>query len=140
MYIIDEVLAARAVARRVRHLPPRSDGCGVDCAKHLAVDDMHEGVFEADQALTDMLLMPLWSTLSPTDRDVLHRIAANDGPMHVAALASALGKSTSYINTYRRRLLRAGAITTPDRGMLDVRDPAMRRWLTDLRPIPDLDH
>ena len=110
-----------------------------DDAKHLAADDMHEGVYEADQALTDMLLMPLWSALSPTDRDVLRRIAANDGPIHVTAVASALGKTTSYINTYRRRLLRAGAITTPDRGMLDVRDPAMRRWLTHLRPIADLD-
>ena len=78
MYIIDEVLAARAVARRVRRLPPRSDGCGVDGAKHLAVDDMHEGVYEADQAPTDRLLMPLWSALSPTDRDVLHRIADLD--------------------------------------------------------------
>ena len=112
----------------------------IDGAKHLAVDDMHEGVYEADKALTDMLLMPLWSALSPTDRDLLHHIAAHDGPIAVAALASALGKSTSYINTYRRRLLRAGAVTTPDRGLLDVRDPAMRRWLTGLRPIADLDH
>ncbi len=115
------------------------ESCG-DGAKHLAIDDMQEGVYEADQALADMLLMPLWSALSPTDRDVLRHIAANDGPMEVAALASALGKSPSYINTYRRRLLQAGAVTTPDRGVLDVRDPAMRRWLGGLRPIADLDH
>ena len=107
--------------------------------KHLGINDMHEGVFEADQALTDMLLMPLWSALSPTDRDILRQIAANDGPIGVAALAAAVGKSPSYINTYRRRLLRAGAVTAPDRGVLDVRDPTMRRWLQGLRPIADFD-
>lgn len=107
--------------------------------KHLAINDMHEGIFEADQALADMLLMPLWSVLSPTDRDILRHIAANDGPIGVAALAAAVGKSPSYVNTYRRRLLRAGAITAPDRGVLDVRDPAMRRWLQGLRPIADMD-
>ncbi len=111
-----------------------------DDAKHLAVDDMHEGIHEADQALAAMLLMPLWSALSPTDREVLRHIAANDGPIEVAALASALHKSPSYINTYRRRLLRAGAITAPDRGILDVRDPAMRRWLDGQRPIADIEH
>ncbi|MCY3948469.1 MAG: ATP-binding protein [Acidimicrobiaceae bacterium] len=107
--------------------------------KHLGINDIHEGIFEADQALTDMLLMPLWSALSPTDRDILRHIAVNDGPIGVAALAAAVGKSPSYINTYRRRLLRAGAVTAPDRGVLDVRDPTMRRWLQGLRPIADFD-
>lgn len=107
--------------------------------KHLGINDMHEGIFEADQALTNMLLMPLWSALSPTDRDILRHIAANGEPIEVATLADAVGKSPSYINTYRRRLLHAGAITAPDRGVLDVRDPAMRRWLQGLRPIADID-
>lgn len=110
-----------------------------DSLKHLGSNDMHEGIFEADQALSDMLLMPLWSALSPTDRDILRHIAASDEPIEVAALAAAVGKSPSYINTYRRRLLRAGAATAPDRGVLDVRDPAMRRWLQGLRPIADID-
>ena len=109
-----------------------------ESTKHIAINDMHEGIFEADHALADMLLMPLWSALSPTDRDILRHVAANDGPIEVAALAAA-GKSPSYINTYRRRLLHAGAITAPDRGVLDVRDPAMRRWLRGLRPVADLD-
>lgn len=106
--------------------------------KHLAVDDLQEGIYEADQALADVLLAPMWSTLSPTDRELLRHIAAHDGPIEVAALSTATGKSPSYINTYRRRLLRAGAITAPGRGLLDVRDPAMRRWLQGLRPIVDI--
>lgn len=109
-----------------------------DAAKHLTLDDIQEGIYEADHALADVLLVPMWSLLSPTDREVLRHIAVHDGPIEVATLASALGKSPSYINTYRRRLLRTGAITTPDRGVLGVRDPAMRRWLTGMRPIADL--
>lgn len=109
-----------------------------DKAKQLTLDDVSEGIFEADQALADVLLMPLWSVLSPTDREIVRQIAANDGAVGVAELASAMGKSPSYINTYRRRLLAAGAVTSPERGVLDVRDPAMRRWLQGLRPVADL--
>ncbi len=107
-------------------------------AKHLAAEDLQEGIYEADQALTDILLRPLWSALSPTDQELLRHIAANDGPVEIAALSAAMGKNPSYINTYRRRLLRAGAVTAPRRGFLDIRDPAMRRWLQGLRPIAEL--
>lgn len=106
-------------------------------AKALALDDVHEGIYHADHALVDALLSPLWAKLSTTDRDVLRCIADSGGPVTVAHLAETLGRSSSYVNSYRTRLLRAGAITAPARGFVDMRDPAMRRWLNGLRPIPE---
>ena len=106
-------------------------------SKALALADAHEGIYHADSALADALLAPMWAKLSATDRDVLRCIAAGDGPVTVSHLAATLGRSASYVNSYRTRLLRAGAITAPTRGFVDVRDPAMRRWLNGLRPIPE---
>ena len=106
----------------------------------LTLADVHEGIYQADGALVDALLAPQWAKLSATDRDVLRLIAAGDGPVTVAHLADVTGQSASYVNNYRSRLLRAGAITAPARGVVDVRDPAMRRWLTGLRPIPEFPH
>ena len=94
------------------------------------------GAFEASAVLIDQIVRPVWNGLSPVDRAFLVAMSEDDGVSHVADIAGRLGKDGNYVNYYRGRLLRAGAVTVEGRGRLRFAHPVMR-WLRS-RPDPGL--
>lgn len=70
------------------------------------------------QSIFDVL-GPTWRQLSPSSKRVLGAIASRSpGAVAVADVREALGKSSSWFSVYRSRLLKAGVIESPERGMV----------------------
>ena len=92
-------------------------------------NDVEAGVIEASAVLVDQIVRPVWNGLSTVDRAFLVAMSQDDGSSHVADIARRLGKDGNYVNYYRGRLLRAGAVATGGRGKLRFAHPVMRHWL-----------
>lgn len=92
------------------------------------------GALEASAVLVDQIVRPVWNGLSPVDRSFLAAMAVDDSYSRVADIAGRLGRDGNYVNYYRRRLLRAGAVGEAGRGQLRFAHPAMRDWLRN-QPI-----
>lgn len=87
------------------------------------------GALEADHALLEQLVKPIWSGLSQMDRAFLHAMSPDETDSHINQIAQRIGRSASYAQSYRRRLLDAGAIEAAGRGRVRYSYPQMRPWL-----------
>jgi hypothetical protein len=95
-------------------------------AKHV-----DEGVRTARERLRDLVHLTALNDLSDVDREVLGAMVVDDGPSRVADLATRLGQTRQYINTYRGRLVAAGVIEAPARGKVDFAIPYLRETLRE---------
>ena len=92
-------------------------------------NDVEAGVIEASAVLVDQIVRPVWNGLSPVDKSFLAAMSQDDASSYVADIAKRLGKDGNYINYYRGRLLRAGAVAVDGRGKLRFTHLVMRDWL-----------
>lgn len=93
-------------------------------AKHAAA-----GVLEAEYALLEQIVKPIWSGLSDMDRAFLLAMSLDDTDSETSSVARRLRRSPNYAQTYRRRLIDAGAIEPAGRGVIRFSYPQMRPWL-----------
>ena len=96
---------------------------------HLTIADVSSGVAEAERRLPDLVLAPLWRSMSGMDRQFALAMAQDDGETSTADISGRLGRSTSYVSTYRSRLIRSGFIRSTRRGHVDFAHQATRAWL-----------
>lgn len=90
----------------------------LDRALELSREDLDENVFE-----------PMLRPLSPADIAFLQAMSVDDGPTHVRDLEGRLGVSQGHVQSYRKRLLDAGVIISPRRGVLEFVVPALADYL-----------
>lgn len=73
-----------------------------------------------DQSIFDVL-QPTWRQLSPSSKRVLGVIAKNGpDPMATRDVLTAIEKSSSWFSVYRARLIKAGMLTAPSRGFVQL--------------------
>ena len=84
---------------------------------------------EATAVLVDQIIRPVWNGLSPVDKSFLMAMAEDDHHSSVSDIAKRLDKDRNYVNYYRGRLLRAGAVAQAGRGRLRFTHQVMRDWL-----------
>ena len=110
------------------------DICG-DPAAGITRNHVEAGIVEASAVLVDQIVRPVWNGLSAVDRAFLAAMSQDDMSSHVADIATRLGRDGNYVNYYRRRLLRAGAVAPAGRGRLRFTHLVMRDWLRN-HPSP----
>jgi len=78
-------------------------------------EDTTRGIDIAKAELRDQILLPMLSDLSPTDREFLKAMLEEVGARALSDIAQRMGKTSSYVSQYKRRLLEEGAVRqTPD--------------------------
>ena len=87
-------------------------------AKRLAWADLDENVFKA-------MLRPL----SNADVSFLRAMSEDDGVTRVKDLEERLGVSQGHVQSYRKRLLEAGVVSSPRRGELAFVVPRLAEYL-----------
>lgn len=95
----------------------------------LSTADIAAGVAEAERRLPDLVLAPLWRSMSEMDRMFALAMAQDEGESSIGDIARRLGRSSSYVSTYRSRLIRNGFIHSPRRGCVDFAHRVTRAWL-----------
>jgi predicted transcriptional regulator len=78
------------------------------------------------------ILQTSYQDLSPMDRRFLHAMTQDKGPSNVSDIARRLGKSSSYVSQYRKRLIEQGVIGPRGTGLVDFELPLMREFLLEL--------
>ena len=87
-------------------------------ARAAAVSDLGNNVFE-----------PILKPLSDMDMEFLEAMAKSEGESKTADIARRLGKSNSYIQPYRARLIDAGIIESPRNGKLNFCVPYLADYI-----------
>lgn len=93
-----------------------------DAAAELAITN-------SKQALVDDVFLPCLNPLSAEDRRFLKAMAADDLESSVSDIKERLQVSKSHIQTYRKRLIEAGVIHSPSRGVLAFSIPYLAKHL-----------
>ena len=96
---------------------------------HLEIADVSSGVAEAERRLPHLVLAPIWRSMSAMDRQFALAMAQDDGDTSTADISRRLGRSTSYVSTYRSRLIRAGFIRSTGHGRVNFAHQTTRAWL-----------
>jgi len=96
---------------------------------HVTIGDVSSGIAEAERRLPDLVVAPMWRSMSGMDRQFALAMAQDDGETSTADISKRLGRSTSYVSTYRSRLIRAGFIRSTRRGHVDFSHRTTRAWL-----------
>jgi len=87
------------------------------------------GALEADHAMLEQIVKPIWSGLSDMERAFLSALSLDDTDSETTRVARRLQRSPNYAQTYRRRLIDAGAVEPAGRGKVRFSYPQMRPWL-----------
>lgn len=91
--------------------------------------DMIIGIAEGERRLPALVLGPMWRSMSDMDRQFALAMADDDGESAVADIAQRLDRSSSYVSTYRQRLIRAGFIRRTRHGHVEFAHRTTRDWL-----------
>lgn len=95
----------------------------------IELGDVVQGIDAARAELTSRVLDATMAELSPADVRFLKAMAQDEGMTRQADLKDRLGKTSGHISTYKKRLLEAGTIEEPFRGMLAFALPGLRDYL-----------
>jgi hypothetical protein len=98
----------------------------------ITASDVDEGIRMARVRLRELVHETALNDLSDVDREFLVAMAVDDGSSRVSDLATRLGQSRQYINSYRGRLVAAGVIEAPARGRVDFAIPYLRDTLREV--------
>lgn len=93
--------------------------------------DVQSGVRLARAELKDRVFDVTYLELSRGDRDFLQAMLPDGGSTAQADLPARLGKSSSHVSNYKRRLLEQGVIEEPRRGVLTFALPGFRAYLEE---------
>lgn len=97
--------------------------------RHITVRHAKAGILEAEQAVLDQIVKPIWSGLSAIDRSFLQAMSVDDADSEINTIADRIKRSPNYAQTYRRRLIDAGAIEPAGRGKVRFTHQSLRPWL-----------
>ena len=103
---------------------------------HLDIADVSSGVAEAERRLPHLVLAPMWRSMSGMDRQFALAMAQDEGDTSTADISRRLGRSTSYVSTYRSRLIRVGFICSTGHGRVAFAHLATRAWLQSPHRTP----
>ena len=100
-------------------------------ASHASIrrSDVSRGAALAEEELEDRVFTATFAELSKGDIAFLRAMAQDDGPSRREDVAKRLGKSSSYVSTYKKRLLDGGLIEEPRRGMFTFALPKLREYV-----------
>ena len=100
-----------------------------DPASGITSGETERGIHDAERKIGRLVIAPTWNGLSDVDRRFLLAMARDDGPSQLATIATRLDCDTNYAGVYRHRLIKAGMITSPQRGRVDYAHHATRDWI-----------
>ena len=95
----------------------------------IGIDAVSRGVRLAREELEARVFGATWTELSRGDRAFLRAMAQDDGETNRAMLAKRLKRSSSYVSTYKKRLLEAGVIEEPEHGVFKFALPGFRSYV-----------
>lgn len=95
----------------------------------ITTDAVEHAVEVAFATMGESVIVPALRGLSGRDRDYLLAMAEDDGPASTAAVAERMGATSGNAGRQRARLLDAGVIVAPGRGVVDFAIPRMREHL-----------
>ena len=101
----------------------------IDSGNVLTADIVDLAVSNAKRALISDVFAPCLNPLSAEDRRFLKAMANDTGESRVSDIRDRLGAGKSHVQTYRRRLMDAGAIHSPSRGTLQFSVPYLGQYL-----------
>ena len=87
---------------------------------------VRRGVALAQEELEHRVFDATLAELSKGDLAFLLAMARDEGPVRRDVIAERLGRSSSYVSTYKKRLLEAGVIEEPESGVLAFALPGFR--------------
>jgi hypothetical protein len=83
----------------------------------------------AMQIMDEDIFESVLNPLSDKDMDFLIGMSQIGVPCEISSVQSLLGVSSGYVQTYKKRLVDAGIIQSPKRGMLDFAVPYLNEYL-----------
>lgn len=90
---------------------------------------VRRGVALAQEELEHRVFDATLAELSKGDLAFLLAMAQDEGPVRRDVIAERLGRSSSYVSTYKKRLLEAGVIEEPERGAFAFALPGFREYV-----------
>lgn len=95
----------------------------------ITLEHIQEGAQRAREELEDRVLTATYAELSPGDREFALAMAQDNGMTKQSDLTQRLGKSSGYVSSYKKRLIAAGVVEEPHRGMLRFALPGFREFV-----------
>ena len=90
-----------------------------------------DGIAAARRRLGNTVIEAALSDLSGMDRSYLRKMAEDDRASRTSVIAARMGESDKYASVYRGRLIDAGIIYAPSRGLVEFAIPWLREYLRD---------
>ncbi|WP_206447929.1 AAA family ATPase [Agrococcus sp. KRD186] len=97
----------------------------------ITMADVEQASRRAHRTMGQHVHAPSMKSLSATDRTYLAAMANDAGPSRTNAIAKRMGVSIGYASVYRQRLLDAGLIEAPERGVVRFALPYLRDYLRE---------
>lgn len=101
-------------------------------AKAISSDDVDYGIARAQQDIRSRILEATYRELSPGDIEFARAMLADTDDSRIADIQNRLGKSSSQIAQYRKRLIEAGVIGVRSRGVVGFDLPFFREFLNEI--------
>jgi hypothetical protein len=101
----------------------------LDGESRLAATTVELAVANSKRALAGDVLLPCLNPLSAEDKRFLKAMAIDNEEIRVSDIRDRLKVEKSHAQTYRRRLMEAGLIHSPSRGMLAFSIPYLGQYL-----------
>lgn len=95
----------------------------------ITTDAVQHAVEVAHAAMGESVIVPALRGLSGRDRDYLLAMSEDDAPSSTAVVAERMGATMGNAGRQRARLLDAGIVVAPGRGLVDFAIPRMREHL-----------
>ena len=100
-------------------------------APELSFEDVVAGAALARNEMRERIFESTYRDLSDGDLAFLSAMLPDEGNSAIKDIAERMGKPSSYVNTYRRRMLRQGIIGDRRRGEVGFDLPAFREFLAE---------
>ena len=97
----------------------------------IGAEDVRRGIRLAREELGDRILGATLSELSKGDLAFLRAMAEDEADTARADLTARLGRTSSYVSSYKKRLLEAGVIEEPRPGVFKFALPGFREYLLE---------
>lgn len=99
--------------------------------KAISSSDFTNGIAIAKAEMEGRILEATYRELSPVDIDFLGAMLQDEGDSNISDLVERLGKSSSLVAQYRRRLIDAGVIGERRRGVIGFDLPYFKEFIAD---------
>ena len=97
--------------------------------KRITERSLKQSIAKAKEDMGENVFLPILKPLSDQDIAFLRAMAEDDGPSKSSDLCERLGKTNSYIQPYRARMIEAGIIESPRKGILEFAVPYLSEYL-----------